>query len=203
MPLMSLVVIPWYWHLQNAAVSTSPYCIFTIGPFWAFFIDSDSSTWCQALTSLYNANNPGASNSTEAAASWMTSSCPSRCSSWTPHVFKTSTGDLHSTKLGCQHKVLPWPLWTTAAMFLAWGTLPENFPQWCCSLFFNLSWFCSPSWPILILIAKQRFHFSGFNSKYHINVTGRVFAPFLNFTSLASINRAALSIILYVPTIAH
>lgn len=82
-------------------------CTFTNTHFWALFSDSDLSTWCQFLTSLYDPLSPGTFSSIEAAHSQMP---------WPAHLLDQAMLSMVPSRLQNQyHLGICYTLWSVAA----------------------------------------------------------------------------------------
>lgn len=104
-----LVVIPWYWHLQNTVSLLQLGHTLTNVPSWV-------SLWCQqASTCLHDFSSLGPSATTEPASSPMTllgfSSAKRRLIPMTPSWLQTQRylGDSYTTQFSCRCQEQPCP----------------------------------------------------------------------------------------------
>lgn len=132
---------------------------------WALFRASDPATQYQLSPSLHDPFNPGLSMRLHLQ-QWLLLVSPGARS----QLLSTTSSWLHNqSELGNIYTLPIWTastrhnlglFWTIACVCWPRGNISRNIlPQWCWSL--NHNWVIIPRCKVLIVPAKQRFHFSG------------------------------------------
>lgn len=124
--LLSLAVVPWYWHLKNPEVFCSNWAVLSPEA------SSGLSSWCQASSSFYGTFSDGVPTATEVVLSPMASPAHSSVL-MTSLSFKTNAtwgGGFTQAQVWLPVKVLPWPPLEPSFCVLPWkNCFPEDFPS--------------------------------------------------------------------------
>lgn len=157
---LHMYCILWHWYFQNAGVSASSSSVASLELFsWPLTLPHDAKPQFLSITPsiLGRLCNWGCAFASGLSGYWTSASLYDPLM---PSKLVPPERILYITRVLCQHKLPPWPLWITASVRWPWENIFQISLPWRESL--NHSWCFSSRWPAPTASAKQIFHVSAF-----------------------------------------